>query len=705
MPTIKIDHIVSFSSEDSVHVAHNILSTDSNKKWKCQLPGEKQAIVVLQLEKASQITAIDIGNEHSAYVEVHVSRSSNNDDFKVLLANSSFMSALEARQSQNVNKVRMFTKDQLSKPECNEKWDRVKIICSQPFNRHVQFGLSFITLHSNETKEESCKLNNFGKFLIRPQSPDNLSIGSLFAKRKELKLEEKKTTAAAAIRDATSTAHLALYGSPTCKPKLINKDPILTPNKNPAKNSTDCTPKDRNRKELFYTEDDEENNDNIMKKGELRDKDDELDGRKRKNIWGLDIDDDSKTKKIKKNSDEKNGKKEKVANKQDVDKKNTTKTSIKKNVGSPTIQKGIKSNDDRQNIKLKKPKPMKPFHELLQGIVIVISGIQNPDRANIRTMALSMGAKYKPDWDGSCTHLICAFPNTPKFNQVKGKGKIVKKSWIETCYKERKKLPWRRFAMDKNDLDKNESEDEIFELIDLPLNSIKRYQNEGSDDNENAEGSDTEERIAKILAKKKDDTPIKKVVMQTAEKQIDNNEEYLKDLKDMKLKTLSTNERKQRNKHKKIVTKISDTEEEDSNTDLSDIESLDVSYSQSDRRLASPKVLSDSKSEIYEADTDVELEVPNTFQNRRLLDIFRGEKFYVDKTFDENTYNVLRKYILAYNGKCVDDVEDDIDIIITNEANSENMKQANQKAKCIDQKWILKTHRKHKLIPMNNFVF
>jgi hypothetical protein len=29
-----------------------------------------------------------------------------------------------------------------------------------------------------------------------------------------------------------------------------------------------------------------------------------------------------------------------------------------------------------------------------------------------------MGAKYKGDWDWSCTHLICAFPNTPKFNQV-----------------------------------------------------------------------------------------------------------------------------------------------------------------------------------------------------------------------------------------------------------------------------------------------
>lgn len=59
----------------------------------------------------------------------------------------------------------------------------------------------------------------------------------------------------------------------------------------------------------------------------------------------------------------------------------------------------------------------------------------------------------------------CAFPNTPKFNQVKGKGKIVKRTWIEDCHSQRKRLPWRRYALDKNDQGKNESEDEIWETI------------------------------------------------------------------------------------------------------------------------------------------------------------------------------------------------------------------------------------------------
>lgn len=48
----------------------------------------------------------------------------------------------------------------------------------------------------------------------------------------------------------------------------------------------------------------------------------------------------------------------------------------------------------------------KPFKRLLEGVVLVISGIQNPGRGQIRDKALAMGAKYKPDWDANCTHLM-----------------------------------------------------------------------------------------------------------------------------------------------------------------------------------------------------------------------------------------------------------------------------------------------------------
>ncbi|KAJ8945095.1 hypothetical protein NQ318_005275 [Aromia moschata] len=136
---------------------------------------------------------------------VSIAFGTNNSDYKVLLVASSFMTPLESRQSQNVNKVRMFTKENFSKPECDEKWDRIKIACKQPFNKFVQYGLSFITLHTSNEKPSAPVQAHIGQFVLRPESPDNLSAGSLFEKRKELQQEDKlevKLTGAAAIREA-----------------------------------------------------------------------------------------------------------------------------------------------------------------------------------------------------------------------------------------------------------------------------------------------------------------------------------------------------------------------------------------------------------------------------------------------------------------------------------------------------------------------
>lgn len=62
------------------------------------------------------------------------------------------------------------------------------------------------------------------------------------------------------------------------------------------------------------------------------------------------------------------------------------------------------------------------------------------------------------------THFRCAFKNTPKYNQVRGKGKIITRQWIEKCHSLKKRLPWRRFALDDREAEKPESEDEIFDL-------------------------------------------------------------------------------------------------------------------------------------------------------------------------------------------------------------------------------------------------
>lgn len=86
-------------------------------------------MVIIQLDKASEIQSIDIGNEGSAFVEILVGKSSEGPsvNYHVLLASSSFMSPTESKNGSNINRVRMFSTENLSKDALNDKWDLVKV--------------------------------------------------------------------------------------------------------------------------------------------------------------------------------------------------------------------------------------------------------------------------------------------------------------------------------------------------------------------------------------------------------------------------------------------------------------------------------------------------------------------------------------------------------------------------------------------------
>lgn len=152
-----------------------------------------------QFEKEEQVYSIDIGNEGSAFIEVLVGHSTSVKDqdyevchpltvycstciprrylphwmhwvkvlvsasyygqcivvallplgivfclipkrtshcvSQVLLVTSSFMSPMESHNGTNTNRVRFFGPSLLVKAHAQEKWDRVKIVCSQPYNK------------------------------------------------------------------------------------------------------------------------------------------------------------------------------------------------------------------------------------------------------------------------------------------------------------------------------------------------------------------------------------------------------------------------------------------------------------------------------------------------------------------------------------------------------------------------------------------
>ncbi|CAN7983918.1 unnamed protein product [Ixodes hexagonus] len=338
MPIIKLQHVVSFSSEDKVHKAENLLKSERYRKWKCATAGEKQASVILQLEKASVISSIDIGNESSAFIEVLAARSSDTaPEFQVLLVASSFMSPMDARQGTNLNRVRMFSADKLSQTFAKEKWDRIKVVCTQPFNKTIQYGLAFITLHSPEEMESKGGPSTkaaLGSFQLKDEEDEtDLAVGSWFAKRKENEhLAQDSSTSPAAIRGASFAAttlrtaeEKSLKPVPQAQKMKEEKRPDAQGAPSVQKNVASSSPKPAKKPPLEQPK------------------------------------------------------------------------------RSPTVKPTPMTPKAEAP---KKPKAQPRFHELMKGVVFVLSGFQNPTRSQIRDKALEMGAKYKGDWDSSCTHLV-----------------------------------------------------------------------------------------------------------------------------------------------------------------------------------------------------------------------------------------------------------------------------------------------------------
>ncbi|KAJ8312880.1 hypothetical protein KUTeg_010253 [Tegillarca granosa] len=345
MPEIKVQHVVSCSSEDKNHPSENLLKPEGTHKWKCSTAGEKSATVVLQFEKASQIHSLDIGNEGSAFIEVLVGRASavTDQDYQVLLVASSFMTPTESRNGTNRNSVRMFGSDRLSKTTANEKWDRVKIVCTQPFN----------------------KKKKIGAFFINPENEDDISSGSVFANRGKLvKAENPPVTGAAAVRAASRLAEESRSSSyPTSRLSSSSSPSTSKPDENKTKTDSTAKPSPSSKRKHALSDDEEPSSskDSLTPKPSLR-------------------------------------------------KQSTSLSSTASSVRDEPPLKKTKSEPPKES-------PAKSFRKLMEGVTFVLSGFQNPFRGELRDKAIEMGAMYMPDWKKSCTHLVCAFANTPKYNQ------------------------------------------------------------------------------------------------------------------------------------------------------------------------------------------------------------------------------------------------------------------------------------------------
>uniref|UniRef100_A0A8C4DK91 DNA repair protein XRCC1 n=1 Tax=Dicentrarchus labrax TaxID=13489 RepID=A0A8C4DK91_DICLA len=429
MPEIKLKHVVSCSTEDTTHKADNLLSSDTYRKWKAARPGEKQTSVILQFEKEEQVHSIDIGNEGSAFIEVLVGNSSavRDQDYEVLLVTSSFMSPTESRNGTNTSRVRFFGPNQLQKSTAQEKWDRVKIVCSQPYSKNIAYGLAFVKFHSppdkNDPPTTSPKLTKLGQFRVKDESPSSgpsLQPGSLFFSRENA---TKSSTSPQSQKLSYAAAALQTGGSSHPSGQ--------------ASSSSSASPQVLNIAIIFFF----------------------------LSFFLFLLQDSHQTACL----------------------KNTlyffTSTTPLTFTTVPPASPAQKSADKKRESQSKpepKPKQQKaksqdmqtvPFKRMMEGVVFVLSGFQNPSRGELREKALDMGAKYRPDWTPDATHLICAFANTPKYSQVKSAGGIiVRKEWVIDCHKRKQKISHKRYLMDGAE-SSSESEMEVDDESEEEMNT------------------------------------------------------------------------------------------------------------------------------------------------------------------------------------------------------------------------------------------
>lgn len=125
--------------------------------------------------------------------------------YQEILLTSSFMTPLESRDGTQPNRVRCFGKTALVPEVAEQKWDVLKVICTQPFNKYIQYGLSFVKLHAASTEAKPLVPAKFlnavaspiAGFKMREDSPDSdggPSSSSLFSRWKQSKGDLSQTS-------------------------------------------------------------------------------------------------------------------------------------------------------------------------------------------------------------------------------------------------------------------------------------------------------------------------------------------------------------------------------------------------------------------------------------------------------------------------------------------------------------------------------
>ncbi|XP_063976884.1 DNA repair protein XRCC1-like isoform X2 [Diachasmimorpha longicaudata] len=466
------------------------------------------------------ITGLDISNYRSCIVIVTASTESDPDTW-IPIINHQFLSHDEAANNKFRDQVQLFTKKELNTETLKVKFSRAKVTCMQSANTKTLFGLSSIILRGEAPLP--LDVNVLGRFRLKttdPEKPKNdfkAKFLRLFPeKQKDYREQIKETIKQNGIDDFNKRQEEGgtvkkrpllekleagkgeeVFGKKNSKDeetREVRRTPFgdIIPEKDNSNRKGKDTPRRRSsivpdndgEVERKTKEKDEENNsDKKMKNSERA-------GPSKRRSHFVDSDSDE--------DDEKNVEKKTVNGKKATSGNDTTASSPGKcsvctdrvqdrpcqNCGRLPKQKAVKTPQ------VKKPRVeanrKKEFTKLMEDIRFSLSGYVNPQRDEIRRKGLKMGARYVANpnvTNDRCTHLICAFRNTPKSQQLKGHAKILSHLFIEEAFDNKKRFPWRRYAIDRSEQTQPESEEEV-EGTDSPIPLPSPYEQQTDSESE-----------------------------------------------------------------------------------------------------------------------------------------------------------------------------------------------------------------------------
>ena len=396
---------------------------------------------------------------------------------------------------------------------------------------------------------------------------------------------------------------------------------------------------------------------------------------------------------------------------------------------------------------------------LLSDVVFVISGFQNPLRSDIRRIGLSLGAQYRSKWCSEATHLICGIPNSPKFNQAKGKGIIVGMEWLFHCQMDRCRVSETHYRLDKLKLtskNKVQSGKRSFKHRKPPEMSLARrkynaqqikYAGPSKDGKAAADFSSKLKRnkaaISKeALARLKEigNKGFKGGPVNVIDIRDDDRETYRRldqpnsiRQNEAQADKRSCNYRKPPGMslaRRRYIQQIqyaegSDIEEErisSSEGEKESLEPIEISSDDEDvpelNPVSKPPLpdISDSESEtedtnVYEAETDEESEasVIERLGLPPLPNFFSGHRFFIhaDSFEDAEDVSLLHRYLVAYGGKVFDRMSPEVSFIVTKSQNwLSDFKQAlfvNSKVKFLSSSWVEASNKQLKAVPKSSY--